>query len=230
MKKSLLLAALMASSLMAVQTRAALVTLTDSIDNAFDDAVDEDPVPFQTSQPATAGVTYEVPVFFQISQLGAGQSGFGNIDITCSVSGPLTIDSSDGYNSNTATYTGTKQYYFANTQAGVESSTTSEVVASIAAGVTSSTDKRFNMGVAAPFLIGDFLVDAPAGATGIGTISVVVNAQSTNDSGVLTLDATGTHVNAAPITLNFNQIPEPASMSLLGAGALGLLARRRRTA
>jgi PEP-CTERM motif len=231
MKKSLFLAALLATSLVAVQTRAALVTLSDSIDNAFDDATDLDPVAYQTSQPATAGVTYEVPVYFQISNLGAGQSGFGNIDITCSVTGPLTIDQSSGYSGNPAFYSGTKNYYFANTQAGVETTTTSEVVASIAAGVTSTSDKRYSMGKTTPFLIGDFYIDVPAGTnSGIGTISVVVNAQSTNNSGVLTLDTAGTDVNPSAISLNFNPVPEPASIGMLGVGALGLLARRRRTA
>lgn len=230
MKKSLVLtAALAATSLLAAGSHAAMLTLSDNVDAQYDNATDFNLLqsfspPLTPTINATPGTMYEVPIYFEISNLQPGESGFGNVQVVVTTTGGDTLDTTAGYIAQSQTYTSgkaTKAYWSVN-QSTAYTAPAGNIVASIAGGQTAS--QVLAMGVGSPFQIGWIYIDQ--GATS-GTVSVSAPSFSTNNSGVLTLDPTGTSVPAT--TLVFN-VPEPASLGMVGIGALGLLARRRRTA
>ncbi|HWB53431.1 MAG TPA: hypothetical protein VG722_04535 [Tepidisphaeraceae bacterium] len=210
---------------------AASLILSAYVDAAYNNGIDFVPVPYNpTLAPATTGVVYEIPIYFQISDLQPGEDGFGGVDFSVTTTDGLTIDSDCPYYGEPTTFDapqGSVPYFFINQEVGgsLNTSTYGRILASPPAHITSPTDPRYTMGLNEPFLLGYLYVDC----IGAGTVTITPVAIGTNDGGLLAAHyddpMQGVRIHFSDDVAASLPIPEPADSALLAFGFLSLIRR-----
>lgn len=231
LKKALFLSAAVAAGTVAVQSRAATLTMSDNVDAAYTDTTTFGTATYNASlNPATTGIVYEIPIYFEISG-----GDFGGVDVTATTSGGVTIDSVYSYYPSDDVYPsgkGSAPYYATNSEAGTLNANAAEIVAAISSGVTNQSDPRISMGKSGDFWLGDIYVDV----NGDGYVNLTVNNFATNTSGVLVnvygqgSDNSGSIVNADAIHFVVPTVSVPTPAAIWGGFSLlsGLAVLRSR--
>ena len=214
---------------------AAHLTVTPEVVAAFDLGFNPvTPIP-DISQPVGQPLIYQIDLFFEISGLGGAhplggtKEGFGGLSMNIDLTEPPPVLESLGYAGDTSTIQVKDipplvvPLWLLNADAGADSADLQDIA--IAVGGDSwqgASDPRLGLGESGPQFLGSAYVKwdgqtaakAIVDVTGFGTVNT--DGQAATDPGVDT-------VAGGEIVF----VPEPATITLLGLGAVAMIRRRR---
>lgn len=225
--------AIAAATICAV-SNAATMTVDQRVEAAY--APDFTPLPSVPDLGNYVGgpIVIQVDYHMVTENIGPGERGFGNVGYSIAM-GPGVSDAAGGYQPNTESVDtngalpgGIQPLYFANADAGSNTSDLQGIFATVASGLSSphAADPRVKIGQpGGKSLLGSvfYLWD--------GTTTSAITVPTVLVSTLLTNGQFGPGVAGLtePILL-VPAIPEPASLALGGIAAIGLLFSRRRSA
>ena len=214
---------------------AAHLTVTPEVVAAFDLGFNPvTPIP-DISQPVGQPLIYQIDLFFEISGLGGAhplggtKEGFGGLSMNINLTKPAPALTSLGYAGDTSTIQVknmpplTAPLWFINADAGADSADLQDIVIAVGGdNWQDAADPRLEIGESGPWYLGSAYVQWD-GVTGGKAIVEVTSFGTVNVDGQAATDPGVDTVAGGEIVF----VPEPATMSLLGLGAVALLRRKR---
>ena len=215
---------------------AASLTLTGEVTAAFDRTTFTPVALPDISQPVGVELIYQIDIAFEISDLGdphplgGTEEGFGGLsmDLVRSNIG-VPADFMVGYVGDTSTIDvngpvpgGVVNLWLLNEDSGSDTLDLVNIAIAVSGGTWQGpTDPRLGIGEGSPQALGTAYVVWDGVSAGSVTIDVL-SFGTVNGDGKAATDGDG---SATGGTINF--VPEPATLSLLGLGAVALIRRRR---
>lgn len=230
MRKITALFAVLALAVSTTAVSAATFTLNPVVTAAFDAGFNPLPSIDTTTMNSVMRI-FELDLQVTTANLAAGERGFGNVGFNLALGGTLTEGGAGGYQPNTATTDsngaapgGIVPLFFANADAGSNTSDLQGIFATVSSGITNpnASDMRVRIGQAGgPNSLGKVYVKWNANAMETVTVAGSLWSVLGNDGQFSNGTGTGGSVT-------FGDIPEPATLAMGGIGLIGLISVVRR--